>query len=80
MHHIALPTMLYFLVSILVLIFIPVPVSSSDAKGNYVALSFGLESCQTFLQARSNGLDLPYRQWLTGYLTAMNKLTKDTTL
>jgi hypothetical protein len=52
--------------------------SSSDAKGNYVALGFGLESCQTFLQARSNGLDLPYRHWLTGYLTAVNKLTKDT--
>jgi hypothetical protein len=56
----------------------PIPGSSSDAKGNYVALGFGLESCQTFLQARSNGLDLPYRHWLTGYLTAVNKLTKDT--
>jgi hypothetical protein len=50
----------------------------SDAKGNYVALGFGIESCQTFLQARSNGLDLLYRHWLTGYLTAVNKLTKDT--
>jgi hypothetical protein len=78
MRHIARPAILYFLVPILVLIFIPVPVSSSDAKGNYVALGFGLESCQTFLQARSNGLDLPYRHWLTGYLTAVNKLTKDT--
>jgi hypothetical protein len=56
----------------------PIPGSSSDAKGNYVALGFGLESCQTFLQARSNGLDLPYRHWLTGYLTAVNTLTKDT--
>ena len=56
----------------------PIPESSSDAKGNYVALGFGLESCQTFLQARSNRLDLPYRHWLTGYLTAVNKLTKET--
>jgi len=56
----------------------PLPGSSSDAKGNYVALGFGLESCQTFLQARSNGLDLPYRHWLTGYLTAVNKWTKET--
>jgi hypothetical protein len=56
----------------------PLPGSSSDAKGNYVALGFGLESCQTFRQARSNGLDLPYRHWLTGYLTAVNTLTKDT--
>ncbi len=50
----------------------------SDAKGNDVALGFGSEACQTFLQARSNGLDLPYRHWVTGYLTAVNKLTKDT--
>ena len=47
-------------------------------KGNDVALGFGLESCQTFLQARSNGLDLPYRHWVTGSLTAVNTLTKDT--
>jgi hypothetical protein len=33
---------------------------------------------QTFLQARSNHLDLPYRDWLMGYLTAVNKLTKET--
>ena len=31
-----------------------------------------------FLHARSNRLDLPYRHWLTGYLTAVNTLTKDT--
>jgi hypothetical protein len=56
----------------------PVSGSSSDVKGNDVALGFGGESCQTFLQARSNHLDLPYRHWLTGYLTAVNTLTKDT--
>src|SRR5437899_10368857 len=56
----------------------PISGSSSDAKGNFVALGFGSEACQTFLQARSNGLDLPYRHWLTGYLTAVNKLTKST--
>jgi hypothetical protein len=26
----------------------------------------------------SNGLDLPYRHWLTGSLTAVHKLTKET--
>src|SRR5262249_51876830 len=57
---------------------VPMAGRGSDAKGNYVTLGFGLEPCQTFLQARSNGLDLPYRHWLTGYLTAVNKLTKDT--
>jgi hypothetical protein len=54
------------------------PVRGNDGKGNYVALGFGSESCQTFLLARSNHLDLPYRHWLTGYLTAVNKLTKET--
>ena len=68
----------YLLTPILLLMLVPVPVSSSDAKGNYVALGFGQEACQTFLQARSNHLDLLYQHWLTGYLTAVNKLTKDT--
>ena len=62
----------------LLLFCIPFAGIGSDAKGNYVALGFGSEACQTFLQARSNGLDLPYRHWLTGYLTAVNKLTKAT--
>ena len=70
--------MIHLLVPVLLLLSMATPGSSSDTKGNYVALGFGLESCQTFLQARSNGLDLPYRHWLTGYLTAVNKLTKDT--
>jgi hypothetical protein len=78
MLHTARLTILHLLVSIIILLLTPVPGSSSDAQGNYVALGFGLESCQTFLQARSNDLDLPYRHWLTGYLTAVNKLTKDT--
>src|SRR5712691_10392769 len=78
MLHTARPTIVYLLVPMLLLLFMPIPGSSSDAQGNYVALGFGLESCQTFLQARSNSLDLPYRHWLTGYLTAVNKLTKNT--
>jgi len=65
-------------VLMLLLFCVPLAGRGSDAKGNYVALGFGSESCQTFLQARSNGLDLPYRHWVTGYLTAVNKLTKDT--
>jgi len=78
MRHTARLTRIHLLVPVLLLLFVLIPESSSDAKGNYVALGFGLESCQTFLQARSNGLDLPYRHWVTGYLTAVNKLTKDT--
>jgi hypothetical protein len=78
MRHTTRLTMAYRVVPVLLLLCMPSSGSSSDAKGNYVALGFGLESCQSFLQARSNGLDLPYRHWLTGYLTAVNKLTKDT--
>src|SRR6266446_4272384 len=78
MLHTVRPTILHLLIPVLLLLFMSVPGSSSDVKGNYVALGFGLESCQTILQARSNGLDLPYRHWLTGSLTAVNKLTKDT--
>ena len=78
MRHTARLTTVHLLVPVLLLLCMPIPGSSSDVKGNYVALGFGLESCQTFLQARSNGLDLPYRHWLTGYLTAVNKLTKAT--
>ena len=78
MLHIARLTTVHFVVPILVLLVMPLSGSSRDAQGNYMALGMGLESCQTFLQARSNGLDLPYRHWLTGYLTAVNKLTKDT--
>src|SRR5436309_11774425 len=78
MLHIARLTTVHFVVPILVLLVMPLSGSSRDAQGNYMALGMGLESCQTFLQARSNGLDLPYRHWLTGYLTAVNKLTKET--
>ena len=78
MRHIAQLNPINILVPILLLVCMPVPVRSSDAQGNFVALGFGLESYQTFLQARSNNLDLPYRHWLTGYPTAVNKLTKET--
>jgi hypothetical protein len=42
-------TILYLLLPVLSLLSMPIPGRSSDAKGNYVALGFGLESCQTFL-------------------------------
>jgi hypothetical protein len=57
---------------------IPLAGQGSDARGNYVILGFGAEACQTFLQARSNGLEMAYRHWLTGSLTAVNKLTNNT--
>ena len=57
MRHTARLTMACLLVPLLSLLCMPIPGSSSDAKGNDVALGFGLESCQTFRQARSNGLN-----------------------
>jgi hypothetical protein len=77
LHRIRL-TMVDMWVPILALVLMPMSARGNDTNGNYVALGFGLASCQTFLQARSNSLDLPYRHWLTGYLTAVNKLTRDT--
>ena len=74
----ARPTRVYLLVPVLLPLRTPIPGSRSDAKGNYVALGFGLESGQTVLQARSNGLELPYRHWMTGYHTPANQRTKAT--
>jgi hypothetical protein len=78
MRHITRLTMLCLLAPVLLIPCVPIPVRGSDAKDNDVALGCGFAPCQTFLQVRSNGLDLPYRHWLTGYLTAVNTLTKDT--
>src|SRR5438876_10975864 len=78
MCHTARRTVCWFWPFLLLPYLVPLTGRGSDAKGNYVALGFGSEACQTFLHARSNGLDLPYRHWLTGYLTAVNKLTKET--
>jgi len=66
------------MVSLLLLCCTPLAGRGSDAQGNSVVLGLGRESCRTFLQARANRLDLPYRHWVTGYLTAVNKLTKET--
>jgi hypothetical protein len=61
MRHTARLTMVSLVVPVLVLLYRSTPGNRSDAKGNYVALGFGLESCQTFLHARSHRLDLPCR-------------------
>jgi hypothetical protein len=59
MLHTARPTTVYLLVPTLFLLSMAMPVRRSDAKGNDVALGFGLESCQSFLQwlsSRSYGI------------------------
>ena len=54
-------TLTYLLVPVLLLLCMPISGSSSDVKGNYVALGFGLESCQTFLH--SIPLVEPWNPW-----------------
>ncbi len=78
MRHSAQHTTRLLWVVMLLLCCVPLAGRGSDAKGNYVALGFGLESCSALSQASADGLDITYKHWLTGYLTAVNKLTKDT--
>jgi hypothetical protein len=54
-------TVAHLWISVLLLMYMPIPGSSRNVKGNDVALGFGLESCHTFLQARSNSLNFPSR-------------------
>ena len=56
MRHTARRTTLHLLVLIFLIVFMPVPGNSSDVKGNYVALGFGLESCSTSVAERSFSL------------------------
>ena len=54
-------------------------VASAVPRRGWVCSAQGKDGMRhTALQARGNGLDLPYRYWLTGYLAAVNTLTKDT--
>jgi hypothetical protein len=57
----------------------PCYIASAVPRKGWVRSAQGKDGMRhTALQARGNGLDLPYRHWLAGYLTAVTKLTKDT--
>jgi hypothetical protein len=56
----------------------PCYIASAVPRRGWVRSAQGKDGMRhTALQARGNGLDLPYRHWLTGSLAAVNKLTKD---
>ncbi len=51
-----------------------------DSKGNFGVKGFGLESCESYVTARSESgaAYFAFRSWLNGYLTAYNQLAAST--
>lgn len=56
------------------------PGHAADRNGNFGVKGFGLETCQTYVAAKSADapLYLLSRSWLNGYLSAYNQLTPST--
>ncbi len=54
--------------------------AAKDIDGEFVVFSTGATSCTDYLNARRNGLESiePYRQWLSGYLSAFNLIVVNT--
>lgn len=61
-------------------LFYSVASMASDAKGRYWIYGVGRQTCQTYLEARTNGgiSELSYKNWISGYLTSSNRSTEDT--
>jgi len=53
---------------------------SADKNGRYWIYGVGRQTCETYLEARSNGgfSELSYKNWISGYLTASNRSSSDT--
>lgn len=49
-----------------------------DRSGNYAIWGKGQKSCFRYLEERSKGEDLAYREYLMGYLTAYNAAAPET--
>ncbi|MBV9522360.1 MAG: hypothetical protein JO010_06190 [Alphaproteobacteria bacterium] len=54
------------------------PAGAADDTGTYTVLGPGAESCGSYSEARRVKLDLRFRAWITGYITAANGYEKDT--
>lgn len=56
------------------------PALAADSKGDFGVKGFGLESCESYVTARSqSGAGYyAFRSWLNGYLSAYNQLTPAT--
>ncbi len=50
----------------------------ADVNGKYTVYGFGAESCGTFVEARRNRKNAFYLAWVTGYITAVNKVSPTT--
>ena len=56
------------------------PGHAADRSGNFGVKGFGLETCQSYVAAKSANAPLYFlsRSWLNGYLSAYNQLTPST--
>ncbi len=64
----------------LILAFSIFTADAKDIDGEFVVFSTGAASCGDYLQARRSGSSSlePYRQWLSGYLSAFNLIVVNT--
>ena len=53
---------------------------AADKNGRYWIYGVGRQVCETYLEARVNGgfSEISYKNWVSGYLTASNRLSGDT--
>src|SRR5262245_23129047 len=68
---------LWFIVVSLILLFHGSGICA-DTNGKYFVSGRGVSSCGQFVTDRRNGNDIAYKEWLSGYITAVNEKTKDT--
>ncbi|MDQ1363010.1 MAG: hypothetical protein QG652_870 [Pseudomonadota bacterium] len=56
------------------------PVLAADEHGTYWIYGVGRQNCSTYLAARKAGgfEEISYKNWIMGYLTAVNRSTPDT--
>jgi hypothetical protein len=56
------------------------PVLAADENGVYWIYGVGRQNCSTFLEARKAGgfEEISYKNWIMGYLTAVNHTTPHT--
>jgi hypothetical protein len=56
------------------------PVQAADEHGRYWIYGVGRQACTTYLEARKAGgiEELSYKNWIMGYITAVNQNSADT--
>ena len=67
------------LLATLVLLLIVTEAHAEDVNGKFKVLGQGTRSCEDYLEARTIAYgDLPYLDWMNGFLTAINLEFDDT--